>query len=271
MRAASQRGTNPPCSGKSALPLRPIGRRRSTRHDGSPRCIGRPVKATPRRAIELIEKRGLLLVFPIENRPEPRSLWSELYPRSPMRWAWDEGADPRVVSLWHLREALARSRKVVYAKWFRGRAMFFSRDVFRAMLASLRATGGLFRGLSRDAQELLELLDDNSPQSTKELRRAAGLQGRMLETQWTHALKALWSRMLIVGAGEVDDGAFPSLAVGSTKLLFEELWNEAARVLPGDEALLEGVLQDAPSFRKELEKVRRGLQKPDEPAIPMTG
>jgi hypothetical protein len=220
------------------------------------------------KAIEHIEKRGLLLVFPIENRPEPRSLWSELHPRSAMRWAWDEGADQRVVSLWHMREALARSRKVVYAKWFKGRAMFFSRDVFRAMLASLRATGGLFRGLPRDAQEILEILDDNSPQSTKELRRASGLQGRMLETQWTNALKALWSRMLIVGAGEVDDGAFPSLAVGSTKLLFEDLWQEAAIVRPDDEALLERALHDAPSFRKELERVRRSLV---QPAVSMTG
>ena len=214
------------------------------------------------KAIDRIDARGLLLIFPIENRPQPRSLWSELHPRTVMRWAWDEGADPRVVSLWHMREQLARSRKVVYTKWFKGKAMVISLDVFRAMLASLRATGGLFRGLSREAQEILEILDDNSPQSTKQLRRASGLQGRMLETQWTNAMKELWARMLIVGAGEVDDGAFPSLAVGSTKLLFEELWNESAHVQPGDDALLERVLADAPAFRKELEKVRRSLAPP---------
>jgi hypothetical protein len=32
---------------------------------------------------------------------------------------------------------------------------------------------------------------------------------------------------LIVGFGEVDDGAFPSLAVGATELLYDDLWRQA--------------------------------------------
>lgn len=32
---------------------------------------------------------------------------------------------------------------------------------------------------------------------------------------------------MIVGFGEVDEGAFPSLAIGATKLLFEDLYEEA--------------------------------------------
>ena len=32
-----------------------------------------------------------------------------------------------------------------------------------------------------------------------------------------------------VGTGEVDDGSFPSLEIGATRAIFEDLWDEAAR------------------------------------------
>ncbi len=214
--------------------------------------------ATLASAVAKIERHGVMLVFPIENRPEPRSLWSELHPRTRMRWEWDSSGDDRVAALWHLRERLARSGEVVYAKWFRGRATFFARDVFRAMLASLIAAGDLRFGLSPRATAILELLDDDSPQSTKELRARAEMQGRANEAAYARALKELWTRMLVVGAGEVADGAFPSLAVGATRLLFEELWREAeAGPRARDPELLSRTFADAPLFGKELEKARK--------------
>ncbi len=79
-------------------------------------------EVTLARATKLIEKAGILLVFPravtsksTRAAPVP-SLWDALYPNVPMRWEWDETADPRVVELWHLRERLAHSQDVVYAK-----------------------------------------------------------------------------------------------------------------------------------------------------------
>ena len=184
--------------------------------------------ATERSALRAITQRGVLLVYPITNRAQPPSLWSVLYPGVPMRWAWDEGADERVVRLWHLRERLAHARTVVYAKWYKNRAGFFSRELFTAMLAALMP---LPRGLSSEARELLSLLEEDSPQSSKSLRRAAGLTGKHGEAIWTRALRELWERLLIVGTGEVDDGAFPSLAIGATRWIFEDLWEQAARGL----------------------------------------
>jgi len=179
-------------------------------------------------ALTAVEEHGILLVYPITNRSQPNSLWHVLYPRSEMRWAWDQGADGRVVHLWHLRERLASSRAAVYAKWFRGRAVFLSRPLFVAMLAAARTPSrDALHALSRESLELLSLLEDDSPQSSKTLRREAGLTGRHNEAVWTRALRALWERLLIVGTGEVEDGAFPSLAIGSTRLIFEELWDEA--------------------------------------------
>jgi hypothetical protein len=164
-------------------------------------------------AVARIERHGILLVFPIENRPEPRSLWSELH--------------------------------------------LFSKGVFRAMLASLNAAGDLRFGLSPRAAAILELLEDDSPQSTKELRLRADMQGRASEAAYTRALRELWMRMLVVGAGEVADGAFPSLAIGATRLLFEDLWLEASGPNPEDAALLARTFAGAPLFARELDKARK--------------
>jgi hypothetical protein len=220
-------------------------------------------------AIRAIERHGMLLVFPIDNRPEPRSLWSAFYPRSKMRWEWDEGGDDRVARLWHLREELSRSRKVVYAKWFRGRATFFSRDLFRALLAVYAHQPG-FTALSRDARELLSLLEENSPQSTKQLKRASGLVGRALEGAYTRALQELWSRLLVVAFGEVDEGAFPSLAVGATKWIFEDLYREAEGMgVEEAETVVELHARASPLFLKQHLRVLAQLGFPGMPPPPV--
>jgi len=40
-------------------------------------------------------------------------------------------------------------------------------------------------------------------------------------------MQELWQRLLIVGFGEVDEGAFPSLALGATRWIFEDLYQES--------------------------------------------
>ncbi|HSO35322.1 MAG TPA: hypothetical protein VLT33_22490 [Labilithrix sp.] len=206
------------------------------------------------RAVSIVDRLGIALVYPIDNRPEPPSLWSALHPRSEMAWSWDEGADPRVAELWHLRERLASSSEVAYAKWFRGRATFFSLPVFHALLGRLGEAGNVMAGLPHESIELLERLREISPRSTKELRAEAGLRGKPFESVFTHAMKALWARLLIVGTGEVADGAFPSLAVSATEMIFEDLWNDRAAVPAEANAKLDEVLARSPMFAKELER-----------------
>lgn len=203
------------------------------------------------KAIESINRRGALLVFPIQNKKEPPSLWGEMFPRSQMRWEWDDSGDNRVANLWHLREELSRSGKVVYSKWYRGRATFFSQEVFICLLALL----GKLQGLSKGSLSILQALEEESPLSTKALKKKARLQGQALEGTYHKALKPLWTRGLIVGYGEVDEGAFPSLAIGSTQLLFENLWVEA-QLLDSGAALkrLEELLKANSLFLKELQK-----------------
>ncbi len=175
-----------------------------------------------------------------------------------MKWEWDSGGDNRVSLLWHLREELSRSGEVVYAKWFRGRATFFSKEVFVAALARLwfQLPGAEAR-MGRTAREVLAALELNSPLSTKELKAETDLKGKNNEPHYERALKQLWQRLLVVGYGEKDDGAFPSLRVGATATLFEDLWNRSA-TLKEEKAIeiLRNKLGAQSPFFLQLEKVR---------------
>lgn len=198
-------------------------------------------------AIKAIEKHGILLVYPIAGKKDPASLWSVAYPKSEMRWEWDEDGDDRVARLWHVRSELSTSRKVIYSKWFQGRATFFSIPVFRALLR-LQDKKPV---LSRDARELLSILEERSPLSTKVLKKESGLVGRALESTYHRALKELWNRFLIVAYGEVDDGAFPSLAVGATSQLFEDLYRARDEISREEaEATLRPILEKSPALEK---------------------
>lgn len=181
------------------------------------------------KAISAINKHGVLLVFPLQNQKEPHSLWADFHPRTPLRWEWDESGDDRVMRMWALMKKLSENTDVVYSKWYQGRATFFSREVFTAMLAIMGSSrsNSVYSKLPHASRDILELLESDSPLSTKQIKKFAGLQGKDNESTYARALKQLFELQLVVAFGEVDDGAFPSLAVGSTKLLFEDLWMES--------------------------------------------
>ncbi len=213
-------------------------------------------RVTLHEAVRVIDRLGACLVYPLDNRPEPKSLWHAFHPRTPMRWEWDAGGDDRVPRLWSLREELSRSGRVVYLKWYQGRATFFARELFRDYLAERGTRERPFR--AKSARALYDALLDESPLSTKELKLAADLKGRDNEAEYTRGLKELWERGWIVGWGEKDDGAFPSLLVGATRHLFEDLWREAETTDPAEaRARLEGRWPLGSGFRRFWDRVRR--------------
>jgi hypothetical protein len=68
-------------------------------------------------------------------------------------------------------------------------------------------------------------------------------------------MKELFTRLLIVGFGEVEDGAFPSLAVGATELLFEDLWKASTQLsVPKARSTVERMLPARSLFRRYFEK-----------------
>ncbi len=167
--------------------------------------------------------------------------------------------DNKVAGMWSLMKKLSDCEQVVYSKWYQGRATFFSRDLFRALLCVFLKSQNLARdltlGLREESSLLLEILEQDSPLSTKQLKKMAELQGRDNEPLYTKATKELFQRFLIVAYGEVDDGAFPSLAMGATRLLYEGLWNEALK-LSHQEAMatINKFMPPGSSFRKHFEK-----------------
>lgn len=201
-----------------------------------------------KKAIKQINKDGVLLVFPIKNDKVTPSLWQRFYPRSTMKWEWDAGADGRVAELWHLREELSRSSEVAYAKWFKGRATFFSLPVFNSLLTISRQTLPDSQFQHAEARRLLQELMEDSPQSVRTVKANTGLAGYLNESAFTRGMKELWNRLLIVGHGEIADGAFPSLAVGATKWMFEESWENSANgdVTAAKEELTELLSHESP-------------------------
>jgi len=179
-----------------------------------------------KKTLRAVNEHHWLLVFPIPLKKEPLSVWQLLYPRSVMRWEWDESGDGRVVQLWHMRRQLAEGRQVVYSKWFRGRATLFSLEAFKKLWVHFAPERARLVG---EAREILDLLELESPLSTKQIRRGTDLTGKLNEKRYVAAMKELWRTFAIVGVGEIDDGAFPSLAHAASHVVFEDLCRQAER------------------------------------------
>lgn len=215
-------------------------------------------KMMRKKAIEAIRTHGVLLVYPIDNRQEPNSIWRCLFPRTKMVWEWDDESDSRVADVWHLRAELSNSNEVVYTKWHQGRATFFSRELFTALLKYLGAVDQNTAMLPHKAQEILETLLMDSPQSTKQIKQAVELQGRYFESTYNRAMKRLWDQLLIVGYGEIEDSSFPSLAVGASQTIYEELWQGAQAIsMKEAEATVRKFFAKQPAFARFLGKVKR--------------
>lgn len=201
-------------------------------------------------SIDAVIENGWLLVFPLPGKKVPLSVWHVLHPRSVMRWEWTETADDKVAKLWHLRRELAESHRVIYSKWYRGRASLFSPELFKKLWVYFAPEREKITG---EGREIMDFLEMESPLSTKQIRRGSDLTGRDNEKRYVSAMKALWRTFAIVGVGEIDDGAFPSLAHAATRVIFEELCVSAERELTFDQARawLDENISDG-TFRKHL-------------------
>ena len=197
-------------------------------------------------------------MFPIANREQPHSLWAEFFPKKRMVWDWNDEGDEHVWKMWQLMKRLSDCREVVYSKWYQGRATFFSPELFTAMLATQRSHQIARHELSETARVLFEVLENNSPLSTKQLKNVTDLRGRTNEAAYSRGMKELFQKLLIVGFGEVDDGAFPSLAVGATELLFEDLWRKGGELSIDSAArTLNRFMPSHSLFRRQFDKTAR--------------
>lgn len=177
-----------------------------------------------------------------------------------MKWEWSEDGDDTVLQMWQLMKRLSEDRRVVYSKWYAGRATFFSRELFCALLHFSQKSDDR---LSRVSVQLLEALESDSPLSTKQLKALTELRGRDFEPEYNRGMKELFKKFLIVGCGEVEDGAFPSLAVGATRLIYEDLW-EQAKSLTDAQAMkiVNQILPTGSLMRKFWERTSKSSSSP---------
>jgi len=215
-----------------------------------------PRKLSAENAIDFLSGNGVLLVYPINNRQQPPSLWTQFFPDIPMVWDWNDDADHRVSDMWSLMKRLSSGSSVVYSKWYQGRATFFSRKLFAAMLRLRRAHLHFDRrALNESERMLLEVLENNSPLSTRRLKELTDMQGRIQEPTYSRSMKTLFTKLMIVGFGEVDDGAFPSLAVGATELLHHDLCTESEEMpLRQAQQIVDRFMPNSSHFRRFWDK-----------------
>lgn len=92
-----------------------------------------------------------------------------------MTWEWDDSGDTRLFDLWRLREELASSRFICYGKFYQNRATVFSKKTLIALMAILETPEHEIK--NHEARKILELLEVDSPLSTKQIKEMAELKG----------------------------------------------------------------------------------------------
>ena len=88
---------------------------------------------------------------------------------------------------------------------------------------------------SQAAHDIYQELLSESPLTPKMIKERLDFGGRKNRALYGRAIKILWERALIAGAGEVDEGQFPALSMGATRHFFEDEWDRA-HAWPPEEA-----------------------------------
>lgn len=104
------------------------------------------------------------------------------------------------------------------------------------------------------SQDIYDLLENDSPLSTKLIKKHTSLIGKDFNAEYERAMRFLFQRLLIVSFGEAEDGAFPSSAIGASNLLFEDLWRQSAKIKPKQaEVIIDHYMPKGSMTRKFLD------------------
>ena len=105
---------------------------------------------------------------------------------------------------------------------------------------------------------ILEAVDVDSPLSTRQVKEACELQGRLNEPQFNKTTKYLWQNLCLIAFGEINDSSFPSLGYASPKILFEDLWVESQKISVAEaEKEIFRLLKSQPEVLKWLGKIKK--------------
>jgi len=170
---------------------------------------------TPGEAVKYIDAVGYCMLFPVASVPLP-SLYCVVSRRSP-----DDGIyfDKYFEMVWDWKDQLPRRRRAFYAKYFRARGTFISRQQLPSFLAMREAAVApeeherFYAGgrISADARAIWETLEREGPLATLELRHACQMETTAGNIRYKRAMLDLQRSLIVSHFGaEQETGAWAS-------------------------------------------------------------
>jgi hypothetical protein len=166
---------------------------------------------TPGEAVKYIDAAGFCTLFPVKNVPLT-SLYYAVTRRNPQSdFVWDR----YVEMLWKWKDILPQRKRAYYAKYFRGRGTFISRDLLPSFLA-MRETAvepsdhehfyaeGRIR---EDARAIWEAIAENGPLATLELRNICKMDSKAGNVRFKRAVADLQCMLVVVHFGTEQETA----------------------------------------------------------------
>ncbi len=192
---------------------------------------------TPADAVKYIDAAGFCMLFPVANIPLPSPYYAVTRRNPHEKMVWDKYSE----MVWRWKDDLPRRRRAFYAKYFRGRGTFISREQlpnFLAMRETACAPGdharfyeeGRIRG---DARVIWEELEKHGPLATLELRHACKMDSKPGNVRFKRAILDLQRLLVAVHSGaEQETAAWASGRYELTWRAFPQETASAQRILP---------------------------------------
>jgi hypothetical protein len=166
-------------------------------------------------AVKFIDAAGFCMLFPVANVPLP-----SLYCAVTGRDAHDGIVfDKHFETIWHWKDELPRRRRAHYAKYFRGKGTFISRQQLPNFLAMREAAAApsdhqrFYRQgrIHDDARLIWQALADHGPLATLELRHACKMETTAGNVRFKRAILDLQCLVVVSHFGsEQETGAWAS-------------------------------------------------------------
>jgi hypothetical protein len=146
------------------------------------------------------------------NRSELPCLWHAAAGERNPEYPLHVQNDPYISLVWVAKDQLAAEKKVYYGKAFKKRPTFISLEYFPhfyRLISDQRGDHYLADytrgGLSRDARRILDILNEQSPQITADLKTAAAMSNPDKRSAFDAAMAELQSKLYVVKIGEFYD------------------------------------------------------------------
>ena len=167
---------------------------------------------TKRQALSFVNETGFCFAFKAENSELP-CLWHAACGMRDPLMPEHTHHDPAISFVWEMKNVLPSEGKIYYGKLLKKRPMMVSLEYLPYFYVLSHRTG--LRGeyqreflkerLSVTARDIMDALEDSSPQTTKGLKLATGHLTKSSRVHFDRAMAELQEKMFLVKVAELDD------------------------------------------------------------------